>query len=397
MRTPLVCRSSLCPSPLNSGVATMMRRVFMLLVAVAATSATSNVSAQCAFSHQGRLKFQESPADGIFDFEFSLWTQPNGGGSVGSLVQLEDVVVTSGLFTVSLDFGCVFDNTPLWLETSIRAGATTDPYTLLSPRQPVKPTPSSSWAAEAGNADTVDNLHASELLDKATYDPDGDGKVGAAESADSAIEAATANNADTVDGQHASDFLQKSGGTMSGSLVLASDPTASLEAATKQYVDSTIPIGVPPSWSQILDSTDGNPATGCDSTRFKCVLGGEAVLDLETGLVWERTPSTSAFTGPSAIDHCSLAVAGGRGGWHLPRLQEFRTLIDYSSNPSGLPTGHPFATGSGSIFWSASWQHQTSFQARTDISTGTTAWQDEDNIFYRAWCVRGGSPHADRL
>lgn len=34
--------------------------------------------------------------------------------------------------------------------------------------------------------------------------------------------------------------LDKSGGTMTGSLILAGDPTQALEAATKQYVDEIV-------------------------------------------------------------------------------------------------------------------------------------------------------------
>lgn len=47
-------------------------------------------------------------------------------------------------------------------------------------------------------------------------------------------------NGTIKDGGPPSQFLPITGGTMAGELVLASDPTASLDAATKQYVDSQV-------------------------------------------------------------------------------------------------------------------------------------------------------------
>src|SRR5438034_5037361 len=119
-----------------------------------------------------------------------------------------------------------------------------------------------------------------------------------------------------------------------------------------------------PSWDQQL------PA----STRFIVLSnwidaahpsGGTAVLDRETGLVWEQSPSTAVFSWQEAQFHCNGVDlfpnregvrAGNRLGWRLPTLQELASLVDPSVSPPGpkLPSGHPFSNvQSSSVYWSA--------------------------------------------
>jgi hypothetical protein len=89
---------------------------------------------------------------------------------------------------------------------------------------------------------------------------------------------------------------------------------------------------IPPTWSQKLDS----------SQRFTLVLGGEAVLDKETGLVWERTPDSIKRDWFFAGNDCYKKTVGGRKGWRLPAVEELASLIDPNQSNPALPIGHPF-------------------------------------------------------
>ena len=48
--------------------------------------------------------------------------------------------------------------------------------------------------------------------------------------------------------------------------------------------------------------------------RFKLVLDGEAVLDNETGLVWEKAPSSEERNLNSSIVYARRKAIGGRMG-----------------------------------------------------------------------------------
>ncbi|MGB2895910.1 MAG: hypothetical protein WBB65_07095 [Anaerolineales bacterium] len=109
-----------------------------------------------AFTYQGYITDTGNPANGSYNFAFKLYDDASAGTQVGSTVTKNAVTVSDGYFTVELDFGDWFDGTALWLAIEVQGPG--DPgFTVLSPRQPLSPTP------YAINADKLDGMHASQL------------------------------------------------------------------------------------------------------------------------------------------------------------------------------------------------------------------------------------------
>jgi hypothetical protein len=113
------------------------------------------------------------------------------------------------------------------------------------------------------------------------------------------------------------------------------------------------PYYATPSWDQsILCATTSNCA------RFVVLsnMRGEAVLDRETGLVWERTPDTVRVSWEQSRFACANKAVGGVRGFRLPSIHEATTLL---TETSGLPPGHPFNVDFGDPstglpeFWTA--------------------------------------------
>lgn len=148
-----------------------------------------------------------------------------------------------------------------------------------------------------------------------------------------------------------------------------------------------------PTWSQKLQ---------CDTTacpRFEIVMDGAAVLDKETGIVWQRSPGGGTVSWYGAQWGCWGSIAGARRGWRLPTIQELESVMDYS-NPSWencwgyLPCGHPFLNlqQDGVGYWSSTTWFFDSNKAlafySSAIGAGTISWDKtaENHI----WCVRSG-------
>lgn len=158
-------------------------------------------------------------------------------------------------------------------------------------------------------------------------------------------------------------------------LIAALTSTASVaEAASLQSWDRVIPDG---------------------AKRFKLIaaMGDEAVLDKETGLVWQRAPSpTSQFDWGNSFALCVGASTGGRRGWRLPSAWELMTLKDPAQANPALPLGHPFQdVTTGVIYWTAtaSASDTTGALALSFSSGGQGIITTTKSSVGLRWCVRG--------
>src|SRR5215475_6136724 len=117
-------------------------------------------------------------------------------------------------------------------------------------------------------------------------------------------------------------------------------------ASAQAPASLTGPYYATPAWDQTLTST-----------RFLVLIGfsNQAVLDRETGLVWERSPDTGPTTWLFARWGCINKKIGAvqRKGWRLPSINELASLLDPSHSSPSLPTNHPFTNVQSAIYWSA--------------------------------------------
>jgi hypothetical protein len=131
------------------------RRILAVMlgaIVVLAPSATWAQSAGSAFTYQGQLREGGVPADGSYDFRFTLYD--NVGTVVGGPISIENWLVDNGLFSVILDFGSSpFTGDARFLEIGVRPGDSGTVVTYLTPRQELTPTPYASTALQTVGVD----------------------------------------------------------------------------------------------------------------------------------------------------------------------------------------------------------------------------------------------------
>ena len=95
-------------------------RVRFLLFTFSCVFCISAYAQTSSFTYQGRLTDNGNPANGNYDMQFGLHNTASGGTANAGAVTLSAVPVSSGLFTVELDFGAgVFNGDARWLLGSL--------------------------------------------------------------------------------------------------------------------------------------------------------------------------------------------------------------------------------------------------------------------------------------
>jgi hypothetical protein len=185
-------------------------------------------------------------------------------------------------------------------------------------------------------------------------------------------------------------------GIIIGLLALSLLAGVALTARPAQAVDAVGPYYAEPAWDQKIGA----------ATRFVVLTNwaSAAVLDKETGLVWEKSPDPTPRSWAVARFQCASRTTGNRKGWRLPSFHELASLIQPVGFTPGGPTiqaGHPFlgvlgGTPQLDFYWSA-----TTDALNPTASVWGVGFDDagvgenpkSDSV--RVWCVRGGGPLSD--
>ena len=122
-----------------------------------------------AFTYQGNLLENGSPASGAYDLRFLIYPRAEGGFPVAAPLTNSATAVTDGAFTVTLDFGTnVFTGADRWLEVAVKSSGSAADFTVLSPRQAITSTPYAIKALEshaaAAAASVTGSISAGQLV-----------------------------------------------------------------------------------------------------------------------------------------------------------------------------------------------------------------------------------------
>ena len=155
---------------------TMKNKIQNLLIALAILGGINHAAAQgTAFTYQGQLNDGGCPANGSYDLTFTLFNANTNGVAIAGPVTNSAVLVTNGLFTVTIDFGAgVFNGQTNWLQIGVETNGGGS-FTTLTPLQELTPTPYAIYSANAGNAVTAataatagagEDVHGEDLLEE---------------------------------------------------------------------------------------------------------------------------------------------------------------------------------------------------------------------------------------
>jgi hypothetical protein len=143
----------------------MKNKLHSFFIALALLAGVHQAAAQgTAFTYQGQLHNNGSPASGTYNLTFSLFNTNASGVAIAGPVTTNGVIVSNGLFTVQIDFGSdAFTGATNWLQIGVETNGFGS-FTTLTPRQQLTPVP---YAIDAENANNLAGLQVQPNTDDA--------------------------------------------------------------------------------------------------------------------------------------------------------------------------------------------------------------------------------------
>lgn len=130
-----------------------------------------------------------------------------------------------------------------------------------------------------------------------------------------------------------------------------------------------------------------------DSTKHFVDVGDGTVIDIDTGVIWEKELGNTDLMWQQAVDYCDNLNKSGYFDWRLPTMNEVASLVDYGSNSSS--NYHPTAFGNPGyyMYWTATGEASSGndafFAFTADLTKGEVSSDLKYFPFgYLARCVR---------
>ncbi len=148
-------------------------------------------------------------------------------------------------------------------------------------------------------------------------------------------------------------------------------------------------------WSRSLSASNGEPSgmnKGCNSDRFECLwVDGTgrftAVLDRETGLVWQRSPANDPTSWANSYIRCHQTKSPVPG-WRMAHTDELMSLLKPGG---GLANADVFLNVQlgVSCYWGDAIPNGTPSWAEFTCIASATVGNDGGSSARPRWCVRG--------
>src|SRR5262245_50676890 len=113
-----------------------MRKLILLVVfAFACGAAIRSFGQSSIFTYQGRLSDNGNPANGRYDFRFSVYKVETNGLIIAGPLTNVAVAVSGGLFNIPVDFGQQpFLGVNRFLDIAVRTNGSANPFIPIFPR-----------------------------------------------------------------------------------------------------------------------------------------------------------------------------------------------------------------------------------------------------------------------
>lgn len=148
----------------------------------------------------------------------------------------------------------------------------------------------------------------------------------------------------------------------------------------------------PSSSSADFYGQDAQYTSKCTAQSFSS--SSNVVVDNNTGLTWEKSPSSSTYTWANRNTHCSdlnSSNYGGKSNWRVPNPLELLTIVDNSTY--NLATNSNFTnmpTGSSDYLWtSKEYGGDTSLARAFNPYYGQYTYGHSKTSTYKVLCVSG--------